>query len=65
MLGKANQLAPAVTLKGYTHAAIAAVSGVAQFCRHKPLGAAGGFIIVVIVAVAYWRRWSPLMALGN
>ena len=52
MLGKTNQLAPAVTLKGYTHAAIAAVNGVAQFCRHKPLGAAGGFIIVVMVTVA-------------
>ena len=52
MLGKANQLAPAVTLKGYAHAAISAVNGVAQFCRHKPLGAAGGFIIVVMVAVA-------------
>ena len=52
MLGKANQLAPAVTLKGYAHAAIAAANGIAQFCRHKPLGAAGGFIIVVMVAVA-------------
>ena len=64
MLGKVNQLAPSLTVKRRTLGAVAAVRGVAQFCRHKPLGAAGGFIILAMVVIALLAPlvapvWSP------
>ena len=59
MLGRISQSAPSGTLKGPSQAAVAYVNAIAAFCRHKPLGAAGGFIIVVMIAIALL---APLIA---